>query len=580
MRAVSRLNPTLVAFAVMLAGAWAGAPVGTLRLEVVTPSAAHSGARNGPDVSRLDWIASQLELQRADGSWLPTKDWFAFFSPQAGRSVAEATGVPVGDYRAIRFVVGLDKATNARTPDTFGSDHSLRPAIDTMHWGWMGGFIFLAVEGRGAQGAFSYHLANDGNTTSVTLPVSFKGGGPVTVSIALDGKRLLSGIDFASDPHSSHSREGDPVVAKLRQAIPQAFRVTDVSSELFQSISPLMASAAPAGTHPVTMRVPQRFPQLRLPADNPLTEEGIALGARLFADTRLSVNNTQSCASCHERGRAFADPRQFSVGAEGLVGKRNAMALFNLAWHEGFFWDGRAKTLREQVLMPVQDKHEMNETLPRVVAKIKDDTGYKVAFKSAFGSDEITSERMAMALEQHLLSITSQDSKFDRAVRKVETLSESEARGLKLFVTEFDPARGLRGADCFHCHGGMLFTNHAFHNNGLALAPEDIGREGVTGNRADRGKFKTPSLRNIALTAPYMHDGRFKTLEEVIEHYDHGVVRSATLDPNLAKHPNEGLRLTIEEKADLIAFLKTLTDTALAQPATTLSQNLPSKPSN
>lgn len=574
------LHLTALISAAMLSGGWAASPGGTLRLEIVTPKTPITGSSQGFEVSRLDWIASQLELQRADGSWLQTADWFAFFSAAAGRTAAEATGVPAGDYRAIRFVVGLDKATNARTPDTFGSDHSLRPAIDTMHWGWMGGFIFLAVEGTSPQGAFSYHLANDGNATTLTLPVSFKGGGPVTVSIALDVQRLLSGIDFASDLRSSHSREGDPVVAKLRKAMPQAFRVIDVSNELFQTLSPLMVSAAPAGTHPVMLRVPQRFPQLRLPADNPLTEEGIALGARLFADTRLSINNTQSCASCHERGRAFADARQFSIGAEGQVGKRNAMALFNLAWHDGFFWDGRARTLREQVLMPVQDKHEMNETLPRVVAKLKDDEGYKVAFKQAFGVPHVTEERIAMALEQHLLSITSQDSKFDRAVRKVETLSDSEARGLKLFVTEFDPARGLRGADCFHCHGGMLFTNHAFHNNGLTLAPDDIGREAVTKNSADRGKFKTPSLRNIALTAPYMHDGRFKTLEEVVEHYDHGLARSPTLDPNLAKHPNEGLHLTDEEKADLVAFLKTLTDTSLAQSATTLSQNLPSKPSN
>lgn len=566
--------------AAMLSGGWAASPGGTLRLEIVTPKTPITGSSQGGEVSRLDWIASQLELQRADGSWLQTADWFAFFSVAAGRTAAEATGVPAADYRAIRFVVGLDKATNARTPDTFGSDHSLRPAIDTMHWGWMGGFIFLAVEGTSPQGAFSYHLANDGKATTLTLPVSFKGGGPVTVSIALDVQRLLSGIDFASDPRSSHSREGDPVVEKLRKAMPKAFRVIDVSNELFQTLSPLMVSAAPAGTHPVMLRVPQRFPQLRLPADNPLTEEGIALGARLFADTRLSINNTQSCASCHERGRAFADARQFSVGAEGQVGKRNAMALFNLAWHDGFFWDGRARTLREQVLMPVQDKHEMNETLPRVVAKLKDDPSYQAAFRSAFGSPEVTPDRLAMALEQHLLSITSQDSKFDHAVRKVEALSDAEARGLKLFVTEFDPARGLRGADCFHCHGGMLFTNHAFHNNGLTLAPDDIGREAVTKNSADRGKFKTPSLRNIALTAPYMHDGRFKTLEEVVEHYDHGLARSPTLDPNLAKHPNEGLRLTDEEKADLVAFLKTLTDTSLAQPATTLSQNLPSKPSN
>ncbi|MCB1208759.1 MAG: c-type cytochrome, partial [Verrucomicrobiales bacterium] len=150
-----------------------------------------------------------------------------------------------------------------------------------------------------------------------------------------------------------------------------------------------------------------------------------------------------------------------------------------------------------------------------------------------------------------------------RALRKLTKLSPSEARGLQLFVTEHDPVRGLRGADCFHCHGGMLFTDDGFHNNGLSMKSGDTGRMGVTGNPADLGKFKTPSLRNIALAAPYMHDGRFATLEEVVDHYSSGVQRSETLDPNLAKHPAAGLQLTADEKADLVAFLKTLTDEPL-----------------
>ena len=146
-------------------------------------------------------------------------------------------------------------------------------------------------------------------------------------------------------------------------------------------------------------------------------------------------------------------------------------------------------------------------------------------------------------------------------------MNESEKRGLQLFLTEFDPARGLRGADCFHCHGGTLFTDHQFHNNGLALADDDVGRMAVTNNPADRGKFRAPSLRNISATGPYMHDGRFATLEEVVEHYSSGVQRSETLDPNLAKHPDAGLSLTAEEKRDLVAFLKTLADENFIRPA-------------
>lgn len=431
----------------------------------------------------------------------------------------------------------------------------------------------MAVEGRSPHGTFTYHLANDGNATTVTVPVEFTGGGPLTLTLALDVRELLQGIDFSSAPNSSHSREGDVIVPLLRAGLQRAFRVVDVSTDFFQPTMATARHAAAPGTHPVSLRVPQRFPQLRLPADNPLTEEGMALGARLFHDTRLSINNTQSCASCHDRAHALADPRRFSQGAGGQMGKRNAMALFNLAWHDGFFWDGRARTLREQVLMPIQDANEMHETLPRVVEKLAEDRRYHDEFKAAFGDAEITVSRVAMALEQHLLGQTSQDSKFDRAVRKLETLTPSENRGLQLFVTEHDPARGLRGADCFHCHGGMLFTDHAFHNNGLKLALDDIGRAAMTKSVSDHGKFKTPSLRNIALTAPYMHDGRFDTLEEVVEHYNSGVVRSETLDPNLAKHPEGGLALTPQEKADLIAFLHTLTDSAFTQRSASLSQN-------
>ena len=241
------------------------------------------------------------------------------------------------------------------------------------------------------------------------------------------------------------------------------------------------------------------------------------------------------------------------------------MPLVNLAWADEFFWDGRAKSLREQVLMPIQDTHEMNETLEAVRAKLGADPAYLRKFTSTFGSNEITSERIALALEQFLLTLVSQDSKFDRAARRLTELTPIEQRGLQLFVTEHDPARGLRGADCFHCHGGNLFSNHQFMNNGLREFSSDGGRIEVTGKASDRSKFKVPTLRNVALTAPYMHDGRFQTLEEVVEHYNSGVQRTRTLDPNLAKHPESGLGLTDDDKKALVAFLKTLTDEEFTQ---------------
>jgi cytochrome c peroxidase len=248
------------------------------------------------------------------------------------------------------------------------------------------------------------------------------------------------------------------------------------------------------------------------------------------------------------------------------------MPLVNLAWGKEFFWDGRAKSLREQVLLPIQDAHEMSETLEEAIAKLSAEGDYPVQFQAAFGTAGITSDRMARALEQFLLTLVSQESKFDRAARKLDKLTPQEQRGLQLFVTEYDPARGLRGADCFHCHGGNLFSNHQFMNNGLEERAGDVGRMEVTKSETDRAKFKVPTLRNVALTAPYMHDGRFATLEEVVEHYNSKVQRSPTLDPNLAKHPESGLGLSTEDKAALVAFLRTLTDEAFARPISLMQQ--------
>jgi len=516
-------------------------------------------------VTRLDFLLTRLALRRADGSWVDSRDWAAFFSLEKGRLRAEAQGTPPGKFTAIRFQVGVPQPEDAADPAQWSPDHALNPAVCGLHWGWQGGYVFMALEGRwrqpdGQPGGFSYHIARQANLAQVELPVDFQGGGPLTIRLVLDAARLLEGVDFQRDGSISHSREGDPLAARLSANIKKAFRVESVSQDLFQPLAENERQAAPLppGTRAYPLAVTQRFPQVSLPADNPLTVEGVALGERLFHDPRLSRNNTLSCADCHDRAAAFADTRRFSLGAEGQTGKRNAMPLFNLAWGQGFFWDGRAETLREQVLMPVQDAHEMNETLERVVAKLTPAAAPE--FQRAFGTPEISADRIARALEQYLLTLISQDSRFDRAVRKVAELTEEEKRGLQLFVTEHDPKRGLYGADCFHCHGGTLFTDHQFKNNGLELAPDDLGRMLVTGKAEDKGRFKTPSLRNIAVTAPYMHDGRFATLEEVVEHYSTGVQRSGTLDPNLAKHPAAGILLSAADKHALVAFLRTLTD--------------------
>ena len=307
------------------------------------------------------------------------------------------------------------------------------------------------------------------------------------------------------------------------------------------------------------------LPDPELPADNMLTKQGVQLGRMLFYEKMLSLDGSQSCASCHNQADAFSDTLKFSIGVEMLPGKRQAMAVFNMAWNSNeFFWDGRAHLLRDQSLKPIEDPFEMNETLDNVIAKLSASQLYKDQFTRAFGSDEVTSEKMSLAMEQFMLSIISYDSKYDKFLAGEVQLSESEERGRLLFETEYNPFfPELSGADCAHCHGGSNFENDKYMNNGLDMDASfaDIGREDVTGNLADKAKFKVPTLRNINLTPPYMHDGRFKSLEEVIDHYNSDIKQSSTLDPALIQVvDNGGLNLTEQDKADLVNFLKTMTD--------------------
>ncbi len=305
------------------------------------------------------------------------------------------------------------------------------------------------------------------------------------------------------------------------------------------------------------------FPPPPLPADLVLTEAGVALGDMLFHENALSGDLTQSCASCHQQVFGFSDPSRLSIGIAGLPGRRQAMTLANLAWHRnGFFWDGRSPSLRHQALQPIQDPLEMNETLDNTIAKLRDMPDYGDAFVRAFGDDDISAERIGLALEQFMITLISNDSRFDLFQRGELNLNGSEMRGLALFNTEFDPLGAVKGAECFHCHGGFNFTNDRFSNNGLDAGPlfADQGRFEVTGDPADRGKFLVPSLRNIAQTGPYMHDGRFATLREVIDHYDHDVKDSPTVDPLLQFSIDPGLQLSEQDKLDLEAFLRALSD--------------------
>lgn len=310
-----------------------------------------------------------------------------------------------------------------------------------------------------------------------------------------------------------------------------------------------------------------QFPEPPIALDNALTEQGVKLGRMLFYETDLSLDGSMSCASCHRQQHAFSDSLQFSIGVHGLPGGRQAMGIFNMAWNtNNFFWDGRSPLLRDQSLKPIQDSLEMAETLDNVVAKLNADQTYPDQFMRAFGSEEITPYKMSLALEQFMNSIVSVDSRYDRYLAGSIALDESEERGRELFFAEYNPFfPDDSGADCAHCHTPRNFENDLYINNGLEsdASVTDYGRELVTNDPADRGKMKVPSLRNVALTAPYMHDGRFQTLEEVVEHYDSGLEASATLDPALEHTRATGLMLTAQDKLDLIAFLRTLTDETL-----------------
>lgn len=315
---------------------------------------------------------------------------------------------------------------------------------------------------------------------------------------------------------------------------------------------------------PLSLDIPPLFDQNIIspviPIDNALTVEGVALGKKLFFDPILSGDNTQACADCHAPENAFTDDTPFSEGIDGLFGNRNSMPLFNLAWNynERFTWDGRELSLERQALEPVSNPIEMHSDWTDVAMKLQDHTEYPGLFELAFGTIEIDSTLVTKAIAQFERTLISGNSKFDRFLLGEETLTPEEQNGFNVFM---DEARG----DCFHCHGNAnnpLWTDNIFHNNGLDATFTDLGLGAVTGNPSDNGKFRSPSLRNLVYTAPYMHDGRFATLDEVIDHYSEGLQDSPTIDPLMKMVDQGGVQLSEQDKADLKQFLLSLTDEA------------------
>lgn len=325
------------------------------------------------------------------------------------------------------------------------------------------------------------------------------------------------------------------------------------------------------------------------PANNPTTNDGATLGRVLFYDTTLSANETIACASCHQQAHGFTDSEKFSKGFDGGLTGRNSMSLTNVRFYRNgrFFWDERAATLEDQVLMPIQNEVEMGLTLEELVSRVKGKTYYPDLFKKAFGDAEINSERISRALAQFVRSIVSYRSRYD------DGLAQAGAVGAQFpnFTAQENQGKALflGPAGCARCHldagppppppappgppaNQAVFYINAAVNNGIdnGAPTDDLGTGAITGNPQDDGRFKSPSLNNIALTAPYMHDGRFKTLEEVVEHYNSGVKMHPNLDPRLVE-PNvmppmpRRLNLTPEQSAALVAFLHTLTDESVIE---------------
>ena len=285
-------------------------------------------------------------------------------------------------------------------------------------------------------------------------------------------------------------------------------------------------------------------------AKNPLTTEKILLGRVLFYDPILSKDNTISCASCHAQYSAFTHiDHPLSHGINNQIGKRNSPALMNLAWNTSFMWDGAVNHLDMQALAPMSNPVEMNETIGHVVEKLQQSTIYPKLFYNAFGDSTVTGDRLLKSISQFMLTLVSCHSKYDSVMQKQSSFTEQEKNGYQLFRK-----------NCASCHREPLFTNDKFENNGLSVdtSLHDMGRMVVTQDSANYLQFRVPSLRNIQYSYPYMHDGRFAKLKQVLDHYTNGIVRYKSLSKQLQKP----IILSSDEKVDIIVFLYTLSDTA------------------
>ncbi|WP_228713841.1 cytochrome-c peroxidase [Arundinibacter roseus] len=330
---------------------------------------------------------------------------------------------------------------------------------------------------------------------------------------------------------------------------------------MFGLVVGLLSGCSPSDGPPPAeplFEVPANFPAPTYDlSKNPITQEGFELGRALFYDPILSRDRTISCGECHSQSSGFTHHgHDVSHGIDDRKGTRNSMPVQNMAWESEFFWDGGVGDLDFVSIAPIENPVEMDEKTGNVLEKLRKSKSYPGKFKKAFGSEEITTERFLKALSQFMLTLVSADSRYDKFVRQEgEVFTTDERAGLTIFEQK-----------CASCHAGALFTDGSYRNNGLPIqGVKDLGRYRITEQQTDRYRFRVPGLRNVAVTAPYMHDGRFYTLEAVLDHYERGVQKTENLDRLLQKNDRPGIPLSSEEKRQLIAFLHTLTDQSFLQ---------------
>jgi cytochrome c peroxidase len=495
-----------------------------------------NAAGNAYGVMRLQYFVSDLTLRRADGTTVRVDEThYVDVAEPSTLRYRLAQPVPVGQYVALDLVVGIPKERNVS--GAFSS-----PPESLMEWPDQmgGGYHYMKLEGR--------FVDRDGQLASFKLHTGMLMGTDHSVPITLDGHTLGVGNDaleieivmdvaeWLQSPDVYDLNAYQPGMMGNAAAQDMAQR-NGRDAFTIGYVGPLRDQAPTPYAIPLPSNVPLT---MIVPADNPTTAEGVALGRRLYYDPRLDGVADRACASCHVQRASFTSRRAPGVPAH-----------VNLGFSDVFLWAGRVEGTLEDVM-----RFEVEEFFRADLAALAADPVYPEMFARAFGPGPITTRYAAQALAQFQRTLVSFDSKFDRFQRGEEPLTEGESRGSALFFGET--------GDCFHCHGTVLFTDHRFHNIGLDAEPAR-GRADVTGDPADVGAFKTPTLRNVALTAPYMHDDRHETLAEVLDFYSEGLRDSPTVDPLMRNVARGGLGLTPEQKADLLAFLHTLTDHAFTE---------------